>query len=144
MRNMGFSSQGKVRRAAYVGLVASALLIPAAIIAGCGSSATTSSADANAVAAAEQELGAANRRTVVNARGQCSEKSGQAEESCFQKLIARGEEEHRRAFVATIDKVLESGVGPECAEALEEALSTVGPDLFLGGTASVCRSESRN
>lgn len=143
MRSAGFSGARKVQALA-VCVVTLSLLLTATTIAGCGSSATTSSADANSVAAAEQELGTANRRTVANARVRCSKKSGQAEESCFQKLIAQGEEEHRKAFVVTVEKVLKSGVGPECAEALEEALSTVGPDLFLGGTASVCRSESRN
>jgi hypothetical protein len=120
------------------------VLLSAAGFAGCGSTATTSPADAKAIAAAEHEFGVANRRSVVDAKAQCLKKSGEIGEGCFQKLVAQGEEINRAAFVSTAEGLLESGVGPECAEALEEALSTLGPDpLFLGGTASVCRSESQ-
>lgn len=119
------------------------VLLFATALAGCGSSATTSPAEAEAIAVAEHEFGVANRRGVVAAKAQCWKKSGQAEESCYQKRVALREERHRKAFRAIIEEVLEGGVGPECAEALEETLSTVGPDLFLGGTASLCQAESR-
>ena len=125
-------------------VVALVLLLSAIAVIGCGSSATTSPAEAKAVAVAEHKFGMANRRGVAAARAQCSKKSGRAAESCYQKRVALQEEKHRVAFRATIEEVLESGVGPECTEALEKALSTVGPALFLGGTASVCQAESRD
>jgi hypothetical protein len=120
-------------------------LLSAIALAGCGSSATTSPADAKAIAIAEHEFGVANRRSALAARAQCSKKSGKAEEICNQKLVSQQEEKHREAFRATVEGLLESGVGPECAEALEEALATISPDpLFLGDTASICQSESRD
>jgi hypothetical protein len=71
-------------------------------------------------------------------------KTGHAKESCFYKLFPPREDKLRAAFRATVEWVLESGVGPECAEALEEALSTIRPGpLFIGETASVCLAESR-
>lgn len=143
MRRPGFTRTREVQVPAAC-IVMLVLLLSATALAGCGSAATTSSAEAEAVAVAEHEFGVANRRGVAAASAQCSKKSGQAEEGCFQKLVLQREEKHREAFRATIEEVLESGVGPACAEALEEALSTVGPDLFLGGTASVCQAESRD
>src|SRR3954452_11655504 len=112
-------------------VVALALLLSAVALAGCGSSATTSSADAKTIAVAEHEFGVANRRAVVDARAQCSKKGGLAEEGCFQKLVAQGEEKQRAAFRATVRGLLESWVGPECAGALEEALSTISPDSLF-------------
>jgi hypothetical protein len=144
MRRPGPSGARKVQVATtYV--VTLVLLLSATVLAGCDKSATTSPADAKATAVAEHEFGVANRRSVVDARAQCSKKSGLAKEGCFQKLVAQGEEKQRAAFRATVKALLESGVGPECAEVLEEALSTISPDpLFLGETASVCRSESQD
>lgn len=144
MRRPGPSGARRVQESA-ISVVTLVLLLSAIALAGCGESATTSPADAKAIAVAEHEFGVANRRSVVDARAQCSKKSGQAEEGCFQKLVAQREEKHRAAFRATVEGLLESGVGPECAEALEEALSTIGPNpLFLGETASICLSESRD
>jgi hypothetical protein len=72
-------------------------------------------------------------------------KTNQAKESCYQRLFPPREDKLRAAFRGTVEGVLDSGVGPECAEALEEALSTISPDpLFLGGTASICLAESRH
>jgi hypothetical protein len=121
------------------------LLLSATALAGCGSSSTTSPADAKAIAVAEHKFGVANRRGAIAARAQCWKKSGQNEEICIQRLVLQREEKYREIFRATVEGLLESGVGPECAEALEEALSTISPDpLFLGETASICESESRD
>jgi hypothetical protein len=124
-------------------LVTLALLLSATATAGCGSSATTSPADAKAVAVAEHEFFVANRRANIAARAQCSKESGQAGESCFQKVVESLEAKPRAEFVTFVEGLLEGGVGPECAEALDEALSTISSvPLFPGGTASICRSES--
>ena len=126
-------------------IVALVLLLSATALAGCGSSATTSPAEAKVIAVAEQKLGVGIRRAVIEAKFQCSKKSGQAEESCFQRLVWQGEGKPTTAFMATVEGLLEGGVGPECAESLEEALSTINSvPLFPGGTASICQAESRN
>ena len=124
-------------------LVTLVLLLSA--LAGCGSSTTTSPAEAKAVAVAEHKFGAANRRGAIAAKAQCSKKSGEKEEICIQTLSLQREEKYREIFRATVEKLLESGVGPECAEAIEEALSTISPDpQFIGETAVICESESRD
>lgn len=126
-------------------LVTLVLLLSATAIAGCGSSATTSPADAKAVAVAEHEFFVANRRANIAAKAQCSKESRQAGESCFHKVVEPLEAKPRAGFVTSVEGLLEGGVGPECAEALEEALSTISSvPLFPGGTASICRSESRD
>lgn len=131
----------QVRVACLVTLV---LMLSVTAIPGCGSSATTSPADAKAVAVAEHEFFVANRRANIAARAQCSKESRQAGESCFQKVVEPLEAKPRAGFVTSVEGLLEGGVGPECAEALEEALSTISSvPLFPGGTASICRSESR-
>ena len=121
------------------------LLLSATALVGCGSSATTSPAEAKMVAVVEHKFGMRIRRAVTSARAQCSEKSGRVEESCFQKLVFQGEGKPTVAFEAAIEELLDSGVGPDCTEVLEEALATINSvPLFPGGTASICLSESRH
>lgn len=142
MRRRGPSTARRVQISAVCG-VTLVLVFSATAIVGCGSSATTSPADAKAIAVAEHEFGIAIHRAVIDAKNQCSKQSGQTGEVCFQRLVARGEAKPTMTFEATVKGLLESGVGPECAEALEEALSTISSvPLFPGGTASICQAES--
>jgi hypothetical protein len=120
------------------------LVLSATAIAGCGSSATTSPAEAQAVAVAEHRFLVADRHANIAAKARCSKKSGQAGANCFHKVVERLEAKPRARFVASIEALLEGGVGPECADELKETLSTISSvPLFPGGTASICRSESR-
>jgi hypothetical protein len=126
-------------------MVTLVLLLSATAIVACGSSATTSPADAKKIGVAEHEFSMGIRRAVIDAKAQCSKKKGQAAEICLQRLVFRGEAKPTVAFETAVKRVLESGVGPECAESLEEALSTISSvPLFPGGTASVCLAESRH
>jgi hypothetical protein len=121
------------------------LLLSATAVVGCGgSSATTSPAEANAVAVAEHRFFVANRHANIAAKARCSKKSVQAGASCFHKVVELLEANPRARFVASIEALLEGGGGPKCAAALKETLSTISSvPLFPGGTASICRSESR-
>src|SRR4051794_27699150 len=74
------------------------LVLLLAMVAGCGSSATTGPAEARAVDVAEHQFGVANRRAAVDARARClKKKTGQADQSCYQRLFAPREEKLRAA-----------------------------------------------
>jgi hypothetical protein len=46
-------------------------------------------------------------------------------------------------FSKSIEALLDGGVGPECADALEATLSTMDVPAFPGEATAACRAESR-
>jgi hypothetical protein len=127
-------------------LLGALLLVPlcAGAIVGCGSSsASTSRADAAAVAAAERDFITAWRRANVVAKARCESKA-QAGANCFGLAAAPRERAAEAGFSDAIEKVLADGVGSECAAALEEALAeSFATPLFPGDATVACRAESR-
>lgn len=121
-----------------------ALLLSVTAMIGCGSSATTSSSEAADIATAEQRFLTAWKSANSAGVAQCSKRGEPAGTKCYQDIIAPLEADSRARFSASIESLLEGGVGPECADALHETLSTINSvPLFPGGAASICRSESR-
>lgn len=122
--------------------VAFALIVAGGL--GCGSSAATSPAEAKAVAVAEGRFLKEWAHAYKVAVARCQAKSRQGSPSCRRPAEPALEAKARARFTASIERLLEAGVGPKCAEELEETLATItSVPEFPGGTASVCRGESR-
>jgi curli biogenesis system outer membrane secretion channel CsgG len=118
------------------------LVLCAGMIAGCGSSASTSSADVTAVAAAEQELANATHQANELAQENCRSERGAAGTHCLSMVTRPRERRAGYTFVVAIKRILASGVGSGCEAALKEALLTVGDvPFFTGDTAAKCRAE---
>lgn len=120
------------------------LLLLITAVLGCGSSATTSADEAKAVSIAEKKFVAEWGHANVIGTTQCSKEEGEAGARCYQEAIAPLQAKAREEFSGSIKRLLEGGVGPECADELKETLSTMNSvPVFPGGTASICLSESR-
>jgi hypothetical protein len=109
---------------------------------GCGSSATTSPAEAHAITVAERTFLAKWRHAEGAATARCSAKGGQAEK-CHTALAVPPQGKAIREFSESIEALLDEGVGPECAEALESTLSTMDVTAFPGEATAICRAESQ-
>jgi len=123
------------------------MLCACLVVAGCGSSASTSHGEAMAVTVAEQEFLTAWGQANGQAKDRCEAKtsSDAAFTHCFAATVAPGERRAEARYVQAFEKVLDAGVGNKCAEAIEESLAEpFGLAEFNGGEAtSVCRAESR-
>ena len=120
------------------------LAVTALILVGCGSTATTSPAEAKAVAAAEggflKEWGHAYKLGVARCDG-LSVKAGR-------QCLLRVEDPLQRAAIVRFGKasetLLEGSLGPECDASLKDARSSMtSVPSFAGSTAFICREESR-
>ncbi len=100
------------------------------------------------MAVAERQFLTAWGQANGNARERCEAKtsSDAAFTQCFAVTVAPGDRAAIARYKAAFEKVLDAGVGSECAEALEESLvEPFGLAEFNGGEAtSLCRAESRD
>jgi hypothetical protein len=121
-----------------------AVLIAASLIAtGCGgSSASTSRAEAAAVAQAERAFLASWNEATGKAKDRCEPTANP--ERCFVVAFKPGAKSAVSHFYVAIEAVMAEGVGSECKAALEEAVAepTQIPS-FPGSATAACRSESR-
>lgn len=118
------------------------LLISVGILSGCGSS--TSSREATAVTVAEarflKQWGDADQ--VASRR--CSGKRGSKGAACIEDVGIPRQARAMARFDKAVEALLDSGVGPECAEALEDALAASNSiPSFPGETSAICRAESQ-
>jgi hypothetical protein len=111
--------------------------------AGCGSSTSTSAADARAIAVAEGRFLDQWGHAEEAATGQCSGKDGRASARCHAAVVAPRQGNAMLEFSEAIEALLNGGVGPECADALEETLTTMDVPAFPGEATAICRAESR-
>lgn len=110
--------------------------------AGCGAS-SKSSADADAVATVEGEFFQALTRAEEAATRICSRQEDPPED-CHFAIAGPRQQVAITKFSDAIHDLLDQGVGPECTEALEDALHTRSSlPSFPGHTAAVCRTESQ-
>jgi hypothetical protein len=120
-------------------------LIAASVIAtGCGgSSASTSRAEAAAVAQAERAFLASWDEATGKAKDRCEPTANP--EHCFVLAFRPGAKSAVAHFNVAIENVMTEGVGSKYSAALEEALaeSTQIPS-FLGSATAACRAESRD
>jgi hypothetical protein len=114
------------------------------ILAGCGSSASTSRADAVAVARAEGAFLKAWGEATAEAKGRCESGATESFQRCFSLAFESVSNSAMAHFTNTIEGVMANGVGRECAEALEEALAEPFQiPYFPDGATTACRAESR-
>jgi hypothetical protein len=120
------------------------LLVAAFILVGCGSTATTSPAEARAVAVAEtrflNEWGHGYHLGLARCRG-LKEEAGL---ECLHRVESPPQGKAMVRFSGSIEDILDEGVGPECAASLEDANASM-PSVpyFAGSTRTTCRAESR-
>jgi hypothetical protein len=115
------------------------------ILAGCGgSSASTSRAEALAVARAERTFLKAWGEATAEAKGRCESGATESFERCFSSAFESGSSSAMAHFTNSIEGVMANGVGRECAEALEEALAEPFEiPYFPDGATTACRADNR-
>jgi hypothetical protein len=115
------------------------------ILAGCGgSSASTSRAEALAVARAERAFLKGWGEATAEAKDQCESGATESFERCFSSAFESGSSSAMAHFTNAIEGVMANGVGRECAEALEEALAEPFEiPYFPDGATTACRADSR-
>jgi hypothetical protein len=125
---------------------ATAVLMAACTIAGCGgSSPQTSPADAAAVARAEQAFLGAWGEATAKSKERCETKAIRNPERCFSVAFRSGSKSAVAQFADAIEAVMADGVGGKCTAALEEALSEpIQIPSFPGDATAACRAESRD
>jgi len=123
-------------------IVAPAPLLLALIVIGCGSSSRTTPADVHAISAAEHRFLAKYGRANELGTKKCSGRAGAADTSCYQAVVLPRQSKAAVGFLKFSKALLDAGVGPKCAEALEEIDLNSLPE-FPGEAALICRSESR-
>jgi hypothetical protein len=122
-----------------------ALLVCGAIAAGCGgSSASTSRADAAAVAATEHAFLTTWNGAEAKAKERCEPATSKRFYHCFVPAARPGQRAAVASFTDGLEKVMADGVGDKCAEAIEEAIAEPGQiSSFPGDATAACRAESR-
>lgn len=131
------------RRRSIVSLAAVSMAT-SVIATGCGgSSASTSRAEAAAVAHAERAFIKSWGEATGKAKDRCEATANP--EHCFFPAFKPGAKSAVSHFDDAIEAVIAEGVGSECKAALEEALAepTQIPS-FGGSAAAACRAESRD
>lgn len=123
-------------------IAAPALLLLALIVIGCGSSSRTTPADVHAIAAAEHRFLVRYGHARKVGIGKCAGKTGTADTSCYNAVVVPRQSKAAAEFLNFSEALLDAGVGPKCAEALEEIDLNSLPE-FPGEATSVCRSESQ-
>lgn len=123
-------------------MVALVLLVFALVMTGCGSSPRTTPADVHAIVVAEHRFLAKYRRANELGTKKCSGRTGAADTGCYQAVVLRRQSKAAVELLKFSEALLDAGVGPKCAEALEEIDLDSLPE-FPGEATSVCRSESR-
>jgi hypothetical protein len=123
---------------AYLAVLA---LVWIAAGAGCGSS-STSSTEADTVAAAEGKFLRTWRQAEEAATRKCSHKTHGRD--CYVAIVGPRQEMAMAEFTKFIRELLDQGLGPDCTDRLEEALYTMNSvPFFPGESAAVCRAESQ-
>lgn len=123
-------------------IVATVCVLSVVLVAGCGASASTNPVEAKAASSAERIFDVESSHAYKVAVAHCKTKNRSAE--CRQPADPLLETRARVRFTRAIEDLLHAGVGPKCAEALEEALSTMNSvPQFPGSIASACRAESQ-
>jgi hypothetical protein len=120
------------------------LLVAAFILVGCGSTATTSPAEAKAVAAVEgrflDEWTHAYRLGLARCKG-LTEEAGL---KCLHRVESPLRVAAMERFAKSSEALLDDGLGPKCAASLKDARdSMVSISSFAGSTTFTCRAESR-
>ncbi len=123
-------------------IVALILLLFALIVIGCGSSSRTTPADVHAIAVAEHRFLTRYGRANELGTNKCSGKTGAADTRCYNAVVVPRQSKAATEFLKFERALLNAGVGPKCAEALEEIDLNSLPE-FPGEATSICRSESR-
>ena len=115
------------------------------ILAGCGgSSASTSRAEAVAVARAERAFLKSWGEATAEAKGRCESEATENFQRCFSLAFESGSNSAMTHFTNTIEELMANGVGRECAEALEEALAEPFQiPYFPDGATTACRADYR-
>jgi hypothetical protein len=113
-------------------------------LSGCGSSAKTDSTEAHKVAVAERQFLNEWGKAAAVVRLQCSGMHGKPGARCSQRILKSRQGRAMVKFSGSIDALLDGGVGPKCAEELEDtrSLMTEVP-YFPGDATAVCRAESK-
>lgn len=124
------------------GITALVLLVFAFVVIGCGSSSRTTPADVRAIAVAEHRFLAKYGRANQLGRKKCSGRTGAADTGCYQAVVLRRQSKAAIELLKFSKALLDAGVGPKCAEALEEIEPNSLPE-FPGEALMACRSESR-
>jgi hypothetical protein len=121
------------------------VMVACFIVAGCGgSSASTSRAEAVAVARAEGAFLKAWGEATAEAKGRCESGATESFQRCFSLAFESVSNSAMADFTNSIEGVMANGVGRECAEALEEALAEPFQiPYFPDGATTACRAESR-
>lgn len=109
---------------------------------GCGASSRTAPADVHALSAAEHRFLAKYRRANELGTKKCSGRTGAADTGCYQAVVLRRQSKAAVELLKFIEALLDAGVGPKCAEALEEIDLYSLPE-FPGEATMVCHSESQ-
>jgi hypothetical protein len=121
------------------------LLVTATLAIGCGSDASTTSADVRAVAAAESRFLKESRLALDRGSTSCAGETTKAVPRCLARVEEPLNIRAFKRFSRAIEGILEDGVGPKCAAALEETRSTISSvSSFVGATTHACRMESRH
>jgi len=125
-------------------MAALVLLVFALVVIGCGSSPRTTPADVHAIAVAEHRFLAKYGRANQLGRKKCSGRTGAADTRCYQAVVLRRQSKAAAEFLKFREALLDAGVGPKCAKALEETEAVINslPE-FPGEALMACRSESR-
>src|SRR5436190_664803 len=118
------------------------LLVFALGVIGCGSSSRTTPADVHAIAVAEHRFLAKYGRANQLGRKKCSGRTGAADTRCYQAVVLHRQSEAAVELLKFSEALLDAGVGPKCAEALEEIEPNSLPE-FPGEALMACRSESQ-
>lgn len=120
------------------------MMVVCLIVAGCGgSSASTSRADAVAVARAERAFLKAWGEAMAESKDRCEAGTTRSPERCFTLAFSPRSRSAVTHFTNAIEGVMAKGVGSECAAALEEALAEpVQIPVSPGEPTTACRAES--
>jgi hypothetical protein len=118
------------------------LLVFALVVIGCGSSSRTTPADVHAITVAEHRFLAKYGRANELGTKKCSGRTGAADTRCYQAVVLPRQSKAAAEFFKFREALLDAGVGPKCAEALEEIQLNSLPE-FPGEALMACRSESR-
>jgi hypothetical protein len=109
---------------------------------GCGSSSRTTPADVHAIAAAEHRFLVRYGHARKVGVSKCSGKTGAADTRCYNAVVVSRQSKAATEFLKFRRALLDAGVGPKCAEALEEIALESLPE-FPAEALLACRSESR-
>jgi hypothetical protein len=118
------------------------LLMFALGVTGCGSSSRTTPADVHAIAVAEHKFLIRYRHANELSTKMCADKTGTVDTSCYNAVVVPRQSKAALELLKFSEALLDAGVGPKCAEALEEIEPNSLPE-FPGEALMACRSESR-